>query len=78
MSPSEQESALRRLASGISTVIRSTPDVLESKSVEVPDVSGAVFDPPIRTEALPPPSVHRFVDGFGVDVLFVSKVSFES
>ena len=56
--------ALRQLASSIVDAIESRPDVLGSKLVEVPDLTGTVFDPPPRTGKHERPATYRFVDDF--------------
>lgn len=61
-SGTDPEQALRRLASDISTGIRSTPDVLQGMNVEVPDTSDALFDPSVQDGAEPLPRAYRFVE----------------
>ena len=41
----DTERALRRLASNITDTIRAQPDVLHGRTVDVPSLSGARFDP---------------------------------
>jgi len=60
----EQEEAIRRLASTISLVIRKNPDVLENRSVIVPELSQAEFDPTVDYEIIDFPKAHRFLNDF--------------
>ena len=53
---------LRRLALNISAIILSSPDVLENKVVEVPDLGRVEFAPTIRKEIEPLPRAYRFVE----------------
>lgn len=60
----QREEAVRRLALTISSKIQQTPDVLENKTVNVPDFSAAEFDSTIHNEIESLPSAYRFVEEF--------------
>ena len=70
----DTERALRRLASNITDTIRAQPDVLHGRTVDVPSLSGARFDPAgLEGPELPLPA-RRHIDGIEVSS-FSSSVS---
>ena len=58
----QREQSVRQLAINISSKIQQSPDVLENKSVIVPDLSEAQFEPTSHNETEPLPSAYRFVE----------------
>lgn len=61
-SGTDPEQALRRLASNLSTAIRSEPAVLEGKIVDVPKLNGATYDPSTQSGTTPLPRAYRYVE----------------
>jgi len=58
----QREQSVRQLAVNISSKIQQSPDVLENKSVIVPDLSKAQFEPTSHNEMESLPSAYRFVE----------------
>lgn len=60
----EREAKARQLTSSILALIENTPDILTQKTVQIPDISAAVFDPCSFEDADEMPSAFRFMDDF--------------
>ena len=58
----EAETILRQLAINIIEVIHSRRDVLQNRIVEVPDISGATYEPASLTHVQPRPLAYRFIE----------------
>ena len=60
----EREAKLRQLTSNIVAVIENTPDILTAKTVRVPDISTAVFDPHSLEDSESMPRAFGFMKDF--------------
>jgi len=59
----QPERILRSLALNISTTIQQSPDVLQNRVVDVPNLDGAEFAPPVDNGLQSPPNAFRLVEG---------------